>query len=134
MGWDYYGHQVDVDNVPTGFSAGEIPGPEDIDHNGNEVFDNPPAEVCEDPLDHGLPIPVTLPSDAELTFSPFYSGSPYLGSAETLPPGEGGFNQNGGFYYMWHSHNEKELTNWDVFPGGMLTFLIIEPPSVTDIE
>jgi hypothetical protein len=130
MGWDYYGHQLDVDNLPTG----DFPGPGDIDHNGNGDFDNPPPEVCEDLNDHGLPIPVTLPSDAELTFSPFYSGSPYLGSAETLPPGEGGFNQNGGFYYMWHSHNEKELTNWDVFPGGMLTFLIIEPPSVTDIE
>ena len=105
MGWDYYGH---------------APGD--------------PMEACEDPADHGVPIPVTLPALSELTFSPFYSGSPYLGGAALLPPGEGGFNQNGGYYYMWHSHNEKELTNWDIFPGGMLTFLIIEPPSVTDIQ
>jgi hypothetical protein len=28
---------------------------------------------------------------------------------------------------MWHSHTEKELTNNDIFPGGMLTMLIIEP-------
>jgi hypothetical protein len=31
---------------------------------------------------------------------------------------------------MWHSHTEKELTNFDVFPGGMMTMLIIEPPGV----
>ena len=22
---------------------------------------------------------------------------------------------------MWHSHNEKEMTNNDIFPGGMMT-------------
>ena len=43
-----------------------------------------------------------------------------------MPPGEGGLNPNGGFSYMWHSHTEKELTNYDIFPGGMLTMLIIE--------
>ena len=130
MGWDYYGHQHDLDLTPTG----NFPGEEDIDHNGNGVMDVVAAEACEDPNDHGRPIPVTLPPTDVLTFSPFYSGSPYLGDSALLPPGEGGFNQNGGFYYMWHSHNEKELTNWDIFPGGMLTFLIIEPPSVTDIQ
>jgi hypothetical protein len=30
---------------------------------------------------------------------------------------------------MQHSHSEKELTNFDIFPGGMATFLIVEPPS-----
>jgi hypothetical protein len=28
---------------------------------------------------------------------------------------------------MWHSHNEKEVTTDDIFPGGMMTMLIIEP-------
>jgi len=31
---------------------------------------------------------------------------------------------------MWHSHNEKELINFDIFPGGMMTFVVIEPPTV----
>jgi hypothetical protein len=31
---------------------------------------------------------------------------------------------------MWHSHNEKEITSFDVFPGGMLTMMIIENPTV----
>jgi Fe2+ transport system protein FeoA len=31
---------------------------------------------------------------------------------------------------MFHSHNEKEVTTDDIFPGGMMTMLIIEPWSV----
>ena len=32
-----------------------------------------------------------------------------------------------GFSFMWHSHAEKELANDDVFPGGMLTMMMVEP-------
>ena len=38
------------------------------------------------------------------------------------------FNYTGGDVMMWHSHNEKELTNNDVFPGGFMTFMDVEPP------
>lgn len=76
---------------------------------------------------HGGPIPVALPGIPDLTFGGFYSGSPYLGTFGQLPPGEGGLNMNGGFMFMWHSHNEKELVNNDIFPGGMMTMLIVEP-------
>jgi hypothetical protein len=31
---------------------------------------------------------------------------------------------------MWHSHTEKELTNHDIFPGGLMTMFIVEPPGV----
>jgi hypothetical protein len=31
---------------------------------------------------------------------------------------------------MWHSHTEKEMVNNDVFPGGMMTMLLIVPPGV----
>ena len=30
--------------------------------------------------------------------------------------------------------NEKELTNYNIFPGGMMTMIIVEPPEVTDIQ
>jgi hypothetical protein len=116
MGWDMYG-TVEMNPHTCDF--------------GNGDFDSTTHEYCPD---HDKPIPVELPGLTELTFSPFYSGSPYLGGGAFLPPGEGGFNQNGGYYYMWHSHSEKELTNDDIFPGGMLTFLIIEPPSVNGIQ
>ena len=37
---------------------------------------------------------------------------------------------NGGYGYMWHSHTEKEMVNYDIFPGGMMTMMIIEAPGV----
>jgi hypothetical protein len=30
---------------------------------------------------------------------------------------------------MWHSHVERELTNGNIFPGGLMTMLIVEPPT-----
>jgi manganese oxidase len=32
---------------------------------------------------------------------------------------------------MWHSHSEKELTSNNIFPGGMLTFGVVEHWDVT---
>jgi manganese oxidase len=96
LGWDIYGH---------------APGD--------------PLAPGEYAPDHGKPFPVKLPTDQDLTFGQMYSGSPFLGVQGTLPPGEGGFNPVGGFLYMWHSHNEKELCNNNIFGGGMLTFLLI---------
>lgn len=101
LGWDIYGH-----------AAGD------------------PVQPGEWAPDHGKPFPVILPTTQELTLGAFYSGSPFLGTLEQVPPGEGGMNPNGGFLYMWHSHTEKEMTNWDIFPGGMMTMLIIEAPGV----
>ncbi|MBI3562203.1 MAG: multicopper oxidase domain-containing protein [Gammaproteobacteria bacterium] len=91
-------------------------------------FDPVTKEYCPD---HGKPLPVTLPGLQDLTFGGFYSGSPFLGSFGSLPPGEGGLNLNAGMFYMWHSHTEREITNNDIYPGGMLTMMIVEPPWVT---
>ena len=109
LGWDFYGH-----TPGSPLALNECP---------NGQFD----PGC----DHGKPFPVILPNQQDMTFGMFYGGSPLLGALGALPPGEGGFNPNGGFMYMWHSHAEKELTNNDIFPGGLLTMMIIEHPSVT---
>lgn len=101
LGWDIYGH---------------APGD--------------PLQPHEYGPDHGKPFPVTLPEKQMLTFGGAYSGSPFLGALGSLPPGEGGLNANGGLFFMWHSHSEKEMINDNVFPGGMMTMLIIEPPGV----
>ena len=93
----------------------------------DQYFDPITKEYCPD---HGKPFPVVLPEQQDLTFGGWWSGSPYLGMLGALPPGEGGLNPNGGFSFMWHSHTEKELANYDIFPGGMLTMMIIEAPSV----
>ncbi|HPO31521.1 MAG TPA: multicopper oxidase domain-containing protein, partial [Candidatus Hydrogenedentes bacterium] len=99
LGWDIYGH---------------APGD--------------PLEPNEYAPDHGKPFPVVLPNQQDLTFGGFYSGSPFLGVFGPLPPGQGGLNLNAGFFHMWHSHTEKEIVNFDIFPGGMMTMVIIEPP------
>jgi len=80
--------------------------------------------------DHGVPVPVQIPDYKDLTIGPFWSGSPFMGVAGDLPPGTGGFNPNAGFFYMWHSHAEIEITNFDIFPGGMLTMMVVEHPDV----
>jgi hypothetical protein len=113
LGWDMYGHTAGDGSTCTPDAGG---------------YDITTSEWC---ADHTKPIPVTLPSLSSLAFGGFYSGSPYLGALGSLPPGEGGLNPNAGFAYMWHSHTERELVNNDVFPGGMMTMLIIEAPGVT---
>ncbi len=101
LGWDIYGH-----------------APDD------------PLEPGEYAPDHGKPFPVVLPGDQEFAFGGNYSGSPFLGVEGSIPPGQGGDNANAGYFFMWHSHNEREMVNFDIFPGGMMTMLIIEPPGV----
>jgi hypothetical protein len=112
LGWDIYGAPLSQ-------------FPHDCNGAGPDNIDPATGEDCNY---HGVEIPVTLPELQDLTFGGWYSGSPFLGQFGALPPGEGGLNANGGLFFMWHSHNEKELTNFDIFPGGMLTFVIIEPP------
>jgi len=126
LGWDIYGHQQDIDNEP----LGDFPGPGDIDHNNDGIFDNVPMEDHEYAPDHGKPFPVVLPDVKDLTFGGMYSGSPFLGAMGFLPPGEGGMNPHAGFMYMWHSHLEKEMTNNDIFPGGLMTMPLVVPHHV----
>jgi len=85
-----------------------------------------PLEPYEDPTYHGTAVPVIMPSVEVIVSGQFFSGSPYLGTAGQLPPGEGGFNPTSALFYMWHSHAERELTSNNIFPGGMLTFGIVE--------
>jgi FtsP/CotA-like multicopper oxidase with cupredoxin domain len=97
--------------------------------------------------------PATLPDPNVFTNGPWYSGSPYLGPDATLratmPTCEG--NPYGtanpasagcttlnpanlqlnpaderGWAFMWHSHNEREITTNNVFPGGMLMMMLVD--------
>jgi hypothetical protein len=113
LGWDIYGHRS-TDNPPHPCT--------DANHDN---YDDSTWEWCPD---HNRPIPVNLPGPNVLMNGGFYSGGPYLGGLVQLPPGQGGLNPNAGYSYMWHSHIERELTNGNIFPGGMMTMLIVEPP------
>jgi hypothetical protein len=117
LNWDIYGTPTDG-----------RPSHNCLDSDGDGYADansDYPMEWC---ADHGKPLPVVLPENQDLAFGGWWSGSPFMGDVAELPPGEGGLNPYGGFFFMWHSHAEKELTNNDIFPGGMLSMMVVEPP------
>jgi FtsP/CotA-like multicopper oxidase with cupredoxin domain len=81
--------------------------------------------------------PITLPDPNILTNGAWYSGSPYLGPDATTRatgptssflPSNTQANPSGerGFAFMWHSHNEREITTNNVFPGGMMMMLLVD--------
>jgi len=82
--------------------------------------------------------PMTLPDPNIVANGPWYSGSPYLGGEATgravgatpIPPSGTVANSptdEAGFAYMWHSHNEREITTNNIFPGGMLMMMLVDP-------
>jgi hypothetical protein len=93
----------------------------------NTGFDPVTREWC---ADHYKPIPVIIPGQLDISYGEHASGSPFLGLTGSLPQGHPGLNTTGGYYHMLHSHNEKEVTTDDIFPGGMMTMLIVEPWTV----
>jgi hypothetical protein len=78
--------------------------------------------------DTGDILPVTLPSDQNLTFGPFWGGSPYLGGTADLPTGTHALNQCGEFYHIAHNHALQQITGWGVVLIGQVTFTRIDPP------
>jgi hypothetical protein len=125
LNWDVYGlsnpHSCNGQPLPAnpGDSAAQTAGFDPVTH-----------EYCPD---HGKPIPVT-PADPNIVADGlWYGGTPYLGLQATnntpLPPGQANQNSDAGYAYMWHSHNEREITTNNVFPGGMMMMLVIDPPS-----
>ncbi len=97
--------------------------------------------------DVGAGGPMTLPDPNLLTNGPWFGGSPYLGpdattratygtcagnncaTTGTTPP-SGTIANNpsseAGFAFMWHSHNEREITTNNIFPGGMLMMMLVD--------
>jgi len=81
--------------------------------------------------------PMTLPDPLIVTNGLWYNGTPYLGpdavlrsrGPSPLPPGSASQNPTpeSGIAFMWHSHNEREITTNDVFPGGMLMMMLVDP-------
>jgi len=93
--------------------------------------------------------PVTLPDPNLFTNGAWYGGSPYLGPNATMratgcskgsPAGSCGATGStppsgtianspsgeAGFAFMWHSHNEREITTNNIFPGGMLMMMLVD--------
>jgi FtsP/CotA-like multicopper oxidase with cupredoxin domain len=90
--------------------------------------------------------PVTLPDPNIFANGPWYGGTPYLGpdaslrasmaacdttlnaGCTTLQPSNVQANPAAerGWAFMWHSHNEREITTNNVFPGGMLMMMLVD--------
>jgi FtsP/CotA-like multicopper oxidase with cupredoxin domain len=97
---------------------------------------NKPLEVAASG-DIGSGGPATLPDPNIFTNGAWYSGSPYLGPDATdratgptssFQPSNVQANpaNERGYAFMWHSHNEREITTNNVFPGGMLMMMMVD--------
>jgi FtsP/CotA-like multicopper oxidase with cupredoxin domain len=154
LGWDIFGHTAgntgnptctpDVNGYYTTASGATLPA-----YNAAGVMTGGSANYYEWCADHNVPLeanpvgqvggggPMTLPDPLIVTNGLWYNGTPYLGpdavlrsrGPTPLPPG--GALQNpppeSGIAFMWHSHNEREITTNDVFPGGMLMMMLVDP-------
>ena len=126
LNWDAYG--IADDHTCNGVTIAEaIANPADPRLLLNGSHDPVTREFCPD---HGKPLPTVIPSQLEMTFGDLFSGSPYLGSKGGVPVGAGRLGSGGAYFHMWHSHNEREIINNGIFPGGMMTFVVIEPQNV----
>ncbi len=134
LNWDIYGPVntacTDSDNDMADDATGALCHDDNCNDGDGDGFDDVNHEYC---ADHGKALPVTLPGVADLTLGGWWSGSPFMGDVGDLPPGEGGLNPFGGYFFVWHSHAEKELTTFDIFPGGSLSAVVVLPPYV-DIQ
>ena len=157
LNWDVYAHVLPALAVPGPTPANNPlsdPNPCYADANGYHTTGSGAApsdynyfEWC---ADHGKPLeskpfgsvgsggPVTLPDPNILVNGAWYSGSPYLGpdanarsvGPTPIPPFGTIANDPGGeagFAFMWHSHNEREITTNNIFPGGMMMMMLVDP-------
>ncbi len=156
LNWDMYGHHADAGQAtPPGPADTDpnavVPCVADVD-GYYTVRSGAPAsainyyEWCQD---HNKPLevtplgdvaaggPATLPDPNILTNGAWYSGSPYLGpDATTRATGPTSVYQPANvqanpaneraYAFMWHSHNEREITTNNVFPGGMFMMMLVD--------
>jgi FtsP/CotA-like multicopper oxidase with cupredoxin domain len=146
LNWDVYGHHGDPGSGPAAATCTP-------DANGYYTADPTAPNYYEWCQDHNLALekapfgdvgkggPVTLPDPNILTNGAWYGGSAYLGPdatgravgpTGTTPPSGTVANspsEESGFAYMWHSHNEREITTNNIFPGGMMMMMLVDPRS-----
>ena len=150
LNWDMYGHNPAFANASqNGSSTANADLPCTPDANGYNTGAPTAINYFEWCADHNKPLqatplgdvpsggPATLPDPNIFTNGAWYSGSPYLGPDATtravgpntvLQPSNVQANPSNerGWAYMWHSHNEREITTNNVFPGGMFMMMLVD--------
>ncbi len=116
LGWDIYGDPSDP-------AYAHDCGPA-VDAEG---LDLTTREYC---ADHGKKLPVTLPEQFSTGLRRLLARQPVPRHGGAPAARRGRAQPERRYTYMWHSHTEKEITNFDVFPGGMMTMLLVEPSYV----
>ena len=146
LGWDIYGHTntyadatqpctADANGYYTIHSGATASSPNYYEWCADH---NHPLEV--NPVGHvGSGGPATQFDPLVATNGLWYNGTPYLGpdavgrnrGPTPLPPSATSMNPfiESGIAFMWHSHNEREITTNDIFPGGMLQMMLVDPPT-----
>jgi FtsP/CotA-like multicopper oxidase with cupredoxin domain len=152
LNWDPYGHYnkgTTADSADADSSA-HLPCTPDANGYNTGVAAATQINYWEWCQDHNKPLevnpfgdvngtgPATLPDSNILTNGAWYGGSPYLGPdattrsegpTGTTPPSGTIANPPGSeaaFAYMWHSHNEREITTNNIFPGGMMMMMLVD--------
>src|SRR5213082_1318676 len=144
LNWDAYGHHPGAGTT----ANSELPCAPDA--NGYNTAATGAVNYFEWCQDHNKPLqvhpfgdvgaggPVTLPDPNLFTNGAWFGGSPYLGPDATVratgptgttPPSGTIANSptsEAGFAFMWHSHNEREITTNNIFPGGMLMMMLVD--------
>ncbi len=148
LNWDPYGHNpasadasAKVPCVPDANGYNTV-GADGLAYTRINYFEwcadhNKPLEVA--PFgDVNRGGPATLPDSNILTNGAWYGGSAYLGPdattratgpTGTTPPSGTIANPPGSeaaFAFMWHSHNEREITTNNIFPGGMMMMMMVD--------
>jgi FtsP/CotA-like multicopper oxidase with cupredoxin domain len=142
LNWDPYGHNPSSSDPLAKLSCDGL-----LNGYHSVLTDLNYYEWCQD---HNKPLeaapfgdvagggPVTLPDSNILTNGPWYGGSAYLGpNATTRAVGPTGTTPPSGtianppsseaaFAFMWHSHNEREITTNNIFPGGMMMMMLVD--------
>ena len=142
LNWDPYGHKR-----PPGSHAGVYPGCERLQHRRNAYQAINYFEWCQD---HNKPLqaapfgdvagggPATLPdpnilrewrvvrwqslsrTGRDRARGWYHRHDPAIGHVANSPTDEAGFA------FMWHSHNEREITTNNIFPGGMMMMMLVD--------
>ncbi|HTY98757.1 MAG TPA: multicopper oxidase family protein [Rhodocyclaceae bacterium] len=145
LNWDPYGHHPGSSDPNA-----SLPCVPDANGYNTGVAAQSQINYFEWCQDHNKPVqvapfgdvaaggPTTLPDPNLFTTGAWYGGSPYLGpDATTRAVGPTGVTPpsgtianppttEAGFAYMWHSHNEREITTNNAFPGGMMMMMLVD--------